>query len=89
MNVFNTTWQKASEEAYGDSYVSSESSELQQAMNLFMVDDLEALTMEDLKKMRSRLMKTFHPDLNDGKDTVFAQKINAAYDVLEKYLQNR
>lgn len=55
-------------------------------MTLFMFDNLGVITIEKLDKQRKRLLKTFHPDEGSGDDTGFAQKINAAYDVLKKAL---
>lgn len=65
---------------------SSTPSELQQAMALFMLDDLQNVTLDDIKAQRNRLIKTFHPDHGDSADTGYAQKINNAYEVLKSYL---
>lgn len=64
-----------------------ESNELNQAMALFMIDDLSAVTPDDLKEQRNRLIKTFHPDKATTDDTKYAQKINSAYDVLKKHIE--
>lgn len=61
-------------------------SELQQAMALFMIDSLDNITQEELKSLRNRLIKTFHPDLAGSADTNFAQKINNAYEIIKNYL---
>ena len=61
--------------------------ELQQAMSLFMIDDLTTITLSNLKEQRNRLIKTFHPDKATDNDTKYAQKINAAYDVLKQYCE--
>ena len=77
------------EQAYYESYsepAAAEPSELQQAMALFMIDDLSAVTLSDVKAQRNRLIKSFHPDLNSSDDTGYAQKINLAYEVLKNYL---
>lgn len=63
------------------------SDELHQAMTLFMIDDLNDITLSDLKEQRNRLMKTFHPDKASDDDTKYAQKINSAYDILNQYLK--
>lgn len=60
--------------------------QLQCAMSLFMIDDLKDCTLEQLKAQRNRLIKTFHPDKSSDNDTKYAQKINAAYEVLKKHL---
>lgn len=79
------------EEAYSDSiqedYESSSPRELQGAMALFMLDDLENITLEKVKMQRNRLIKTFHPDKGSADDTNYAQKINNAYEVLKSYLE--
>lgn len=62
-------------------------SELQQAMALFMLDSLDDMTQESLKAHRNRMIKAFHPDKSGAADTRYAQKINAAYEVLKKYLE--
>ena len=61
-------------------------SELQQAMALFMIDDLSGVTLAQVKEQRNRLIKMFHPDTGSDEDTRYAQKINAAYEVLKQYL---
>lgn len=54
---------------------------LQQAEAMFMLD--KGYTYDDVKHSRNLLMKAFHPDFNDVDDK-YAQKINAAFDVLRK-----
>lgn len=56
-------------------------------MALFMLDDLENITLEKVKMQRNRLIKTFHPDKGSADDTNYAQKINNAYEVLKSYLE--
>ena len=56
-------------------------------MALFMVDDLENITLDELKKIRNRLIKTFHPDANDASDTGYSQKISDAYEILKSVLK--
>ena len=60
--------------------------ELQQAMALFMIDDLAEISLSDLKDQRNRLIKTFHPDKDTDNDTKYAQKINSAYKVLKSHV---
>ena len=75
--------------AYEQSYQTAqtaENSELQQAMALFMIDDLSGLTLSDLKAQRNRLIKAFHPDTGSYEDTSYAQKINQAHDVLKGHI---
>lgn len=60
--------------------------EFQQAMSLFMIDDLSAITLSELKAQRNRLIKTFHPDQTTNTDTKYAQNINAAYETLKAYV---
>lgn len=74
--------EQARREVYGEANLFSE---VQAAITLFMFDSLDDLTLEKLDKQRKRLLKTFHPDEGLGDDTGFAQKINAAYDVLKIY----
>lgn len=62
-------------------------SELQKAMALFMIDDLEKITLDELKKIRNRLIKTFHPDADETSDTGYSQKINDAYEILKSVLK--
>jgi len=99
LTFFKMAWYKALEEDYSKENSSKENgydseyvvntNELQQAMNLFMIDDINSITVDELKKMRNRLIKTFHPDLNSAADTKYAQKINAAFDVLNNYLKSK
>lgn len=56
-----------------DSYMS--------ALSLFMLE--EGYTLDELKKQRNRLMKSFHPDEDDTETVRYAQKINWAYEVLK------
>lgn len=60
--------------------------ELQQAMSLFMIDDLNVITLSELKAQRNRLIKTFHPDKATDTDAKYAQKINAAYEMLKAHV---
>lgn len=45
----------------------------------------EGYTLEELKKQRNRLMKTFHPDEDDAEITKYAQKINHAFEILKSH----
>lgn len=61
--------------------------ELHKAMALFMLDDLNHITLKTLKEQRNKLMKTFHPDKATEDDTKYAQKINNAYEILKQYAE--
>lgn len=71
------------EEELGYEYVSLE---LQQAMSLFMIDELDKMTLSELKAQRNKLIKTFHPDKANEAETKYAQKINAAYEILKSHV---
>lgn len=92
IDAFATAWHDDLSEQNEESYtyeevnVESTPSELQQAMSLFMIDNLDEITLSSLKLHRNRLMQTFHPDLGNSDDTKYAQKINTAYEVLKKTL---
>lgn len=58
-------------------------SELEKALALFMLDDIDDLTLDELNSQRRRLMKAFHPDINPELAESYAQRINAAYDLLK------
>ena len=77
-------YEQEQEQSYSEP-VSAVPSELQQAMALFMIDDLSSVTLSDIKAQRNRLIKSFHPDLNSSDDTGYAQKINLAYEVLKAH----
>ena len=89
--LFNTVWEEAMVDEYGNYENSAEqvafSDELQQAMILFMIDDLEETSIDDLKAQRNRLIKSFHPDKDGQIDTKFSQKINSAYELLKEQLK--
>lgn len=48
-----------------------------------MLEDVENLTLEQVKKQRNRLIRMYHPDTGSDADTKFAQKINNAYEILK------
>lgn len=88
MFYFERAWREALEQAEEDdddssNYESSSISELQQAMSLFMIDNLDEITPEKLKALRNKLIKTFHPDIGTDEDNKHAQKINAAYEIIK------
>ncbi len=62
--------------------------ELQKALALFMFDSMADVTEENLKKQRNALIKTFHPDAGED-NAAYAQKINDAYDLLQKAIRNK
>lgn len=92
IEAFACAWEEALEKdnKYCDDYVETivdaTPSELQQAMTLFMIDNLDDVTLSSLKLHRNRLIQTFHPDNGSAEDTKYAQKINMAYEVLKKKL---
>lgn len=92
MDAFACAWEESMSKenesyySYNEAPVSSNPSELQQAMVLFMIDNLDDITLSSLKLHRNRLMQTFHPDAGSSEDTKYAQKINTAYDVLKNAL---
>lgn len=55
----------------------------QEAMSLYMFSG--SFSKEELKKQRNRLLKSFHPDEGDSQTLQYAQKINNAYEVLQRY----
>lgn len=67
--------------------VAEETTELRQAMDMFLIDNLSELTLESLKAQRNRLIKIFHPDATSDSDTKYAQKINSAYEILKEYVE--
>ena len=71
-------------DSFGES--ASNTSELQQAMALFMIDDLSDVTINELKEQRNKLIMIFHPDKSPRNDEKYARKINAAYEVLKQNL---
>ena len=68
-----------------------QSDEVHDAMILFMLS--EPFTMDEVKKQRNKLLKTYHSDNNINDDTnkseEYTVRINTAYEVLEKYLKNQ
>ena len=83
---FNRAWQTALESEADDEEGGS-ASELQKAMALFMIDDLAEVTPEELRDMRNRLIKTFHPDEDGGTSVKQAQKINDAYEIIKSAIE--
>ncbi len=64
-------------------------SEFEKAMALFMFDNTDEITLSILKAQRNRLMKIYHPDSGTPEDTKFTQKINTAYEILKKYVEEK
>ena len=84
---FMSTWNEAEEDAqqeYDQEIVNM--SELEKAKTLFMIDDLENTSLEDVKEQRNRLIKMFHPDSGNVSDAKYAQKINNAYEIIKNNL---
>lgn len=83
-------YQQQEEREYQEStYSQTNMGELQKARALFMFDDNESYTLDELKKRRNRLIRMYHPDISSDSDadTRFAQKINDAYEILKKSLE--
>ena len=59
--------------------------EIQKALALFMFDSMADVTEDNLKKQRNSLIKAFHPDGGEDNEA-YAQKINAAYDLLSSLI---
>lgn len=60
--------------------------ELENAMSLFMIDDVSEITSQLLRDQRNKLLKTYHSD-NGEMNEKYAQKINTAYDLLHKHIK--
>lgn len=94
IDAFACAWEEALDKDneeycdYDEIVVNATPSELQQAMALFMIDNLDDMTLSSLKLHRNRLMQTFHPDTGSADDTKYAQKINKAYEVLKKTISD-
>lgn len=76
----------ADREPFRAQYADYEDGNLQQAMALFMIDDLDGVTPDFLREQRNRLIAIFHPDKSPDNDVKYAQKINSAYETLKKHL---
>ena len=95
--IFRHTWDLSREEYeeeyqsyYGGDSIQTETNnttELQQAMALFMLDSLENVTLADVRAHRNRMIKAFHPDKGSAEDTKYAQRINNAYEILRTHLE--
>ena len=93
--LFRHTWKTALEEYVAEqesayertAQTSVAPSELQSAMALFMIDSIEKISIEDVRNIRNRLIKTFHPDKSSADDTQYAQRINNAYETLKHYIE--
>lgn len=83
------TWQEALEvkEERTAGGAGNDVSELQRAMALFMIDDLNDISKEELKNLRNRLIKTFHPDAGESDSAKHAQKINDAYEIIKNAIE--
>lgn len=95
--IFKHTWNQSLDE-YEETYQSNyrndlwetsavDTTELQQAMALFMLDSLENVTLADVRAHRNRMIKAFHPDKGSVEDTKYAQRINHAYEILKAHLE--
>lgn len=86
LNRYNAEFERAAAEETYQANTGEVADRLQQAMALFMIDDLSKVTLSEVKTQRNRLIKTFHPDMGVEADTHYAQKINEAYELLELFL---
>ncbi len=81
---FMTCWNEVLEEYTSQSQDTHiEMDEIEKAKVLFMLDDIDDITLEDIKEQRNRLIRMFHPDTGSESDTKYAQKINNAYEILK------
>lgn len=80
-NYENTYRQQQREQQREYAGYQSTDVEYRAALSLFMLE--EGYTLDELKKQRNRLMKTFHPDEDDAEMTRYAQKINNAFSLLK------
>ena len=87
---FLTAWNEALEDIQQE-YVpeSINMDELEKAKALFMIDDIDDISLEDIKEQRNRLIRMFHPDTGNDSDTKYAQKINHAYEILKDTIGKR
>ncbi len=60
--------------------------ELKRAMRIFGLDNISNIKKEELDIKRRRLMKKYHPDSGRKGNTLRAAEINAAYDLLKRYV---
>ena len=81
---FMTAWNEALEDIQQEyAQESVNMNELEKAKVLFMLDDIDDISLEDIKEQRNRLIRMFHPDAGNDSDTKYAQKINNAYEILK------
>ncbi len=59
--------------------------DIEKAMAIFLIDSLEDMDLEGLRRQRNKLLKTFHTD-NGEPDVRMSQKINKAYEVLKTHI---
>ena len=52
-----------------------------------MIDSLNDITLDELKSLRNKLIRTFHPDAGGETDSKYAQKINAAFETIKQAIQ--
>ena len=95
LEVFCAVWEKSISEAYAEFEQTADADDdfieedMKKAMALFMVEDIDEISLEKVKVQRNRLMKTFHPDVATEEDVKYAQTINKAYEVLKAYKQRK
>ncbi len=60
--------------------------DVKKAMRIFGIRSLNELSRESLDRKRRELMKRYHPDSGSAGSTERAGEINAAYDLLKRYI---
>ncbi|MHB8173833.1 MAG: J domain-containing protein [Nitrospirota bacterium] len=58
--------------------------DLKTALVIFGLDDTQA-TAKEIKKKHRELVKKYHPNANDGQDSDYIKKVNAAYKIIGDY----
>lgn len=81
---FITAWNEASDKAQQEhTQETVKMNELEKAKVLFMLDDVDNITIEDLKQQRNRLIKIFHSGTGNTANTKYVEKINNAYEIIK------
>lgn len=78
-NSYNSKSSKSS----GSSYLNDE---LRQAMRIFGIESISGISKKELESKRRELMKKYHPDSGKTGSSHKAGEINAAFDLLKRYV---
>ena len=78
-NSYNSKSSKSS----GSSYLNDE---LRQAMRIFGIESISGISKKELESRRRELMKKYHPDSGKTGNSHKAGEINAAFDLLKRYM---